>query len=79
MCQLCCTYADDDSVDHRPLNVLLGRALHRVSVEAAAMVSTTVAATSVHAGVADNVLPQNASVVFNFRSLPGEPELVIVQ
>ena len=46
--------------------------LSRISPETRAMVSVTVAPTMLEAGVADNVLPQNASATINFRLLPGE-------
>lgn len=39
--------------------------------EVAALVRTTVAVTNLHAGVADNVLPNTGSATFNMRSHPG--------
>jgi carboxypeptidase PM20D1 len=45
--------------------------------ESAAMIRTTTAATIFNAGVKDNVIPQKARAVVNFRILPGEtPETV---
>eukprot|EP00803_Ostreobium_quekettii_P001361 evm.model.scf_1384.3 EVM.evm.TU.scf_1384.3 scf_1384:16765-23280(+) len=57
--------------DKWPLNWLVARVLYRLSPETAAMVSTTVATTNVRAGVSGNVLPLDASAVFNIRTLPG--------
>ena len=41
----------------------------------AAMVRTTIAVTRLSAGVADNVLPQSGSILFNLRSHPDEVDL----
>lgn len=45
----------------------------------AAAVRTTTAATVFHGGVKDNVLPQSASAVVNFRILPGETVETVVE
>eukprot|EP00803_Ostreobium_quekettii_P000428 evm.model.scf_2120EXC.4 EVM.evm.TU.scf_2120EXC.4 scf_2120EXC:17037-24501(+) len=57
--------------DQWPLNTILAAAMSRISKETASIVTTTVAPTLIQAGVADNVLPQHASAVINFRTLPG--------
>ncbi|WP_238385269.1 M20/M25/M40 family metallo-hydrolase [Nesterenkonia muleiensis] len=51
---------------------LTGQALPRVGPEAAALVRTTVAATRIEGGTADNVLPSSASAVLNLRLIPGD-------
>lgn len=55
-----------------PLGWLLAQGFTQASASTAALVRTTVAVTQMHAGVADNVLPQQATLTFNFRSYPGE-------
>jgi len=52
--------------------VLLAQVMGAMSPEASAMTRTTVAVTSLEAGVAHNVLPQEGRILFNSRVLPGE-------
>lgn len=56
----------------RPLDGrLLSRALERTP-ETNAMIRTTAAPTVISGGEKDNVIPQEASAIFNFRILPGD-------
>lgn len=52
--------------------LLTGRVLSRLGAEPAALVRTTIAATRVHGGTADNVLPAQASATLNLRLIPGD-------
>ena len=56
----------------RFLGYLLAKLLARSSANTAAVVRTTVGVTRMNAGTADNVLPDNGAVLFNFRLLPGQ-------
>jgi len=56
-----------------PLSALAAAGLARASRETAALVRTTVAATRISVGVADNVLPGAGQIVFNMRAHPLTP------
>lgn len=54
------------------LGSILALILTRSGASTAAVARTTVAMTRMHAGSADNVIPDTGSLMFNFRLLPGE-------
>mmetsp|Transcript_36717 Transcript_36717/g.81684 ORF Transcript_36717/g.81684 Transcript_36717/m.81684 type:complete len:520 (-) Transcript_36717:537-2096(-) len=56
-----------------PWRWLLSQGMSLQSPETSALVRTTIAATSIQAGVADNVLPQHGTITFNLRSHPDVP------
>ena len=51
---------------------VLAKYMAAKSAEFSGVVRTTVAPTVLQAGSADNVLPQEGSVIFNFRPMPGQ-------
>ncbi|GIL47690.1 hypothetical protein Vafri_4452 [Volvox africanus] len=60
-------------VEQRPVRWLVGQLFRSFGGrEVAAMVTTTLALTRIRAGVADNVLPQEAVLMYNIRLLPGQ-------
>ena len=56
----------------RLVEPVLTRLLASWSPVTAALVRTTVAPTLANAGLQDNVLPQQGTITFNFRTLPGD-------
>ncbi|GLI59011.1 hypothetical protein VaNZ11_000835 [Volvox africanus] len=64
----------------RPVRWLVGQLFRRFGGrEVAAMVTTTLALTRIRAGVADNVLPQEAVLLYNIRLLPGQEPIQAVE
>jgi acetylornithine deacetylase/succinyl-diaminopimelate desuccinylase-like protein len=66
----------------RGIKLFLNRAIAHLLTfhdKTAAMVRTTIAVTGLKAGVADNVLPQTGSILFNLRSHPDEVSLDLIK
>ena len=78
---------DDSKVDTSPplsrwIKLFLNRGIaHLLTLndKTAAMVRTTIAVTGLKAGVADNVLPQTGTILFNMRSHPDEVALDVIK
>ena len=67
---------DISSYASRFLGYLLAKLLAKSSANTAAVVRTTVGVTRMNAGTADNVLPDTGAVLFNFRLLPGQEQVL---